>query len=445
MNLKTMIILTAAFTGIPIAAAPPATVPATQSAESKAEQWFHDGSDALFKGNYPKAIELLEKASEWDNTKTSFRVHLARAYRYSGREKDAAALLEGVLKTTPDHVEAGQLLGELLAQQENWKRLVEVLEPLLKYRHDYSTYHMLADAKYNLDDIKTARRLYEEAIKLNPSSAADHYALGNIYLAGNFFALAADSYQSSVSLGMQSPVLHYKLASAYFNLRNYFGAVSVVSVKAGKPGTISGDWYLIEPVPGEEGRFRCAPANSAIYQVARAIADGIGERPDIRFLMANIHLNAGRYAQAYERFKEIEPTIPKEDKSLFYFYDAQAAFGVGDYEQYLNLLQQAIKLDPAAYGAMLVDAYIKVADQYNQAGKLDQYINYLNLAVQQSPQTASLHLQLGNAYQEAQKYPQAVIQWKMVLDLEPEHPKRLDLLNTISKFSKATTQPATKA
>src|SRR5947209_16898196 len=147
------IILTAATTvrAAPLATAP-SPAPATQPAVSKAEQLFKDGTDALFQGDYAKAIDLLEKAAAEDKTKTSYRVHLARAYRYGGKEKEAERILDGVLKTTPDHVEAGQLLGDIYARQENWKRVVEVIEPLLKYRHDYHTYHLLAEAKYNLDD-----------------------------------------------------------------------------------------------------------------------------------------------------------------------------------------------------------------------------------------------------------------------------------------------------
>lgn len=420
----------------------PASAPSTQ-AQSRAEQFFHDGTDALFQGNYPKAIDLLQKAVAEDKSKTSYRVHLARAYRYAGQEDKAASILEEVLKITPDHVEAGQLLGDIYARQENWKRVVESIEPLLKYRHDYAIYHLLGEAKYNLDDYAAARGYLEEAIKLNPKSAMDHYDLGNIYLAGNFFALAAGAYQQALALGLDTPVLHYKLGTAYFNLRNYFGPVAEVAVKAGKAGTISGDWYLIEPVPGDPGRFRAAPANSAAYQVAKAIQDGIGDRPDIRFLTANIYLNAGRYAQALAMFKEIEPKIPKDDKPLFYFYYSQAAFGTGDYDQHLALLKKAIELDKTAYGPTLVDAYVKVADQYNQAGRLDLYIKYLGLAVAESPQNASLHLQLGNAYEESQQFAQASTQWKMVLDLEPEHPKRLELLNQIAKYAKAPVGPTT--
>ncbi len=415
----------------------PTTAPTTQSV-AHAEDLFKQGTDALFQSNYQKAIDLLQKAIAEDKTKTSYRVHLARAYRYSGKEAEATQILEEVLKITPDHVEAGQLLGDIYAKQENWKRVVESIEPLLKYRHDYAIYHLLAEAKYNLDDYDSARGYFEEAIKLNPKSAADHYELANIYLAGNFFALAAEAYQHALSLGLDTPVLHYKLGTAYFNLRNYFGPISVVSVKAGKPATISGDWYLIEPVPGDPQRFRAAPSASAIYQVAKATADGIGDRSDIRFLTANIYLNAGRYPQALAMFKEIEPKMPNEDKPLFYFYYSQAAFGTNDYTQHLALLKKAIELDKPTYGPTLVDAYVKVADQYNQAGQLDQYIKYLGLAVSESPQNASLHLQLGNAYEEAQKYADASTQWKMVLDLEPEHPKRLELLNQIAKYSKAS-------
>ena len=411
---------------------------------SDAEKQFKDGREALFQGNFGLAIKLLKKAVDEDKTKTSYRLHLARAYYYAGNEKEAEKLLADILKETADHVEAGQLLGEIYAKQKNWQQVVDVLEPLLKYRHDYPTYHLLAEAKYNLNDYEKARKYFEEAIKQNPKSGSDHYQLGNIYLAGNFFALAAESYQSALRLGVDVPVLHYKLGSAYFNLRNYFGKISLVTVKAGKAGTISDDWYLIEPVPGKKDVFRAAPSASAVYQVAKAVADGIGDSPDIQFLFANIYLNARRYKQAYEMFQKIEQTITEQEKALFYYYYAQSAFGVQKFDEYLNLLQKAIELDKATYQSALVDAYIKVADRYNQAGRLDEYIRYLAMAVQESPETASLHLKLGSAYEDAQQYANALEQWQMVLDLEPDHPKRMELLNLIGKYRRATSDESNR-
>ena len=435
MRTFTMIVLTMAVLASTLPAGPTTRPAETPKKLSKAEQLFQDGREALLTGAYAKAIDLLTQAVKEDATKTSYRLNLARALRYSGKAPEAEAHLVAVLKARPDHVEAGQLLAEVYAGQKKWKEVITMLEPLLKYRHDYTTYHLLAEAAYALNDDKKARRYFEEAVKFNPDSAADHQQLGNIYLAGNFYALAAESYQKALSLGMESPVLHYKLGSAYFNLRNYFGRVSTLSVKTGKPGTISGQWYLIEPVPGSKDVYRVAPSNSAIYQIARAVADGLKETPDIRFLKANIYLDARRYRQAYEMFGKIAGQVPEQDKALFHYYYAESAFGIGKYDEYLSHLDEAIKLNKAAYEPTRVEAYMKVAEQYNQAGQLGRYILYLGKAVAVSPQTAGLHLKLGNAYEEARRFPEAVVQWRMVLDLETDHPHRMKLRNLIARYA----------
>jgi tetratricopeptide (TPR) repeat protein len=431
-SLLTVICLTV-FLSVSPAAEPAPEAPPGGAPEKDAETLFNEGRDALFRGETERAIELLGQAVALDNTKTSYKLHLARAHRYAGKEDQAASILEQILQAAPDHVEAGQTLAEIYTQANRWEEVVRVLEPLLKYRHDYPTYHMLAEAEYNLGQAETARKHYEEAIKLNPQSASDQYQLANIYLAANFFALAADSYQNALRLGLESPVLHYKLGSAYFNLRNYFGRITEQTIKSGQPGTISDRWYLIEPVPGRPDVFRCAPESSAIYQIAKAVADGIEQRADIQILRATIYLNSQRYGPAYDMFTEIAPTVPQEDKALFHYYHAQAAFGTGRYDEYLELLGKAIELDPEAYRSTLVDAYLRVAERHNQAGQLDEYIRYLAMAVGETPQTASLHLKLGDAYEEAQNYPAAITEWRMVLDLEPDHPQRLKLLNLIEK------------
>ncbi|MBK8096182.1 MAG: tetratricopeptide repeat protein [Planctomycetes bacterium] len=412
---------------------------AAPAQEPTGDDLFQQGRDALFLGNYPSAIDLLQKAvrTDADGTKTAWRLYLAKAYRYAGQDTEAEPLLRHILTVSPDHVEAGQALAEIFAGRKEWQAILTVLEPLLKYRHDYPTYHLLAEAAYNLDKTPQARRYYQQAVALNPKSPVDHYQLGNLYLQENSFALAADAYGSALALGLDSPVLHYKLASAYFNLRNYFGHIEQTEVKAGKAGTIHRDRFLIEPVPGRADTFLTAPVASAIWQVAKAIDGGLDDRPDIHVLRANIYLNAQRFDQAHALFVAIEPKVPEADQALFYFYFAQAAFGLGAFDDYLRLLGEAIRRDPAAYRASLVVAYQKVADHYNQTGKLDEYIDYLGRAVAESPRTAALHLKLGNAFQEVRKYAQAVVQWRMVLDLEPDHPQRTELLNLIERWSGA--------
>lgn len=150
-------------------------------------------------------------------------------------------------------------------------------------------------------------------------------------------------------------------------------------------------------------------------------------------LCANIYLSAGRFARANELFAELAPAVEEGSQALFHYYFAQTAFGLGDYERYLAILQEAIRRDPVAYESALVLAYVRVAEQHDRAGELGQYIEFLQKAVALSPQTASLHHRLGDALAEAERHTEAVVQWRMVLDLEPEHPQRTELLSAIER------------
>ena len=106
MNRMTKYMLLAAIAcGTPAAFAAPATLPATtRPAISKGDQLFSDGKDALFRRDFPKAIELLRKAAAEDKTKTSYRVHLARALQYANQGKEAVADARTYLRDTRERI-----------------------------------------------------------------------------------------------------------------------------------------------------------------------------------------------------------------------------------------------------------------------------------------------------------------------------------------------------
>jgi tetratricopeptide (TPR) repeat protein len=406
---------------------------ATSSADDKAKQaesLFDAGRKLYFQGDYKAAAEKLAAAVAADATKTSYKLLLAKAYRQSDQADKAATTLEEILKTNADHVEAGIELAELLSPQKQPDRVIAVLEPLLKYKHDYPLYHLLAEAHYQKEQLPQARQYFEEAIKLNPQSAQDHYQLGNIYLAQKRFAKAAAVYETAGRLGFTSAAYHFKLASVYYNLHRYLGNVGTTEVRGGEPGQIKNDRYLIDAVPGQKETFYVATPQSAIFQVARAQALGI-EIFEIRFLEANIWLSAKRFDKADRIYKELESKVKPADAGLFWFYWAQATLGRHDYENYLGRLQKAIVTEPATYKPMLAEAFVTVANRYHQEGDGKHYLEYLAKAVSENPLSARLHLTLGDAYWLENERSQATEQYKLVLELEPDHPDRVRLLNRI--------------
>lgn len=417
----------------------------SRPSDERADDLLRQGRDAMFRRDWTKAVELLRQAVDLAPQKTSYKLSLALAHRYGGDAEGAKGLLRQILETTPDHVEGGLQLAEILSQEGKHRDVVDVLTPLLAYRHDYMIFHLRARAAFALGDQKTARRDFEEAIRLNPRQAADHYQLANIYLAGNLFAMAAEAFTRALDLGFESKLLHYKLATACFNLRNYFGEIRVVVVKEGVAGKIDAGVYLIEAVPGQKDTFRAAPSGSAIFHLAKALEGGLERTPDVSFLEANIYLSASRYSRAHDMFKGIETTVAESERPLLYWYWAQSAFGIGQFDEYLRLLHKAIELDAKAYQPSLLDAYVRVADQKNESGDLEGYIKYLKLAIDHTPTSGTLHLKIGNAYEEAQLFADAVIHWRMVLDLDSEHPQRIELRNRIARHRSSGVEPPGKS
>ena len=403
---------------------------AASQEKPKAEDLFEAGRKLFFQGDYKAAIEKLASAAAADPAKTSYKLLLSKAHRLAGSMDKAMAVLEEILKSSPDHVEAGTELAELLSPQKQPDRVIAVLEPLLKYKHDYPLYHLLGEAHYQKEQLDKARNYFEEAIKLNGQSARDHYQLGNIYLAQKRFAKAAGVYERAGQLGLSTGAYHFKLASVYYNLHRYLGNVTTAEVRGGQPGQIKNKLLLIDRVPGGKDVFYVAHPQSAIYQVTRAQELGI-DVFEIRLLEANVWLSAKRFEKAERIYARLEKEVKSADAGLFWFYWAQTALGLGQLDNYLARMEKAIVADAGVYKPMLADAYVTIATRYQQQGDTAKYIENLAKAVTENPLSARLHLTLADAYWLDNRRDKAIEQYKLVLELEPDHVARVRLLNRI--------------
>ncbi|MEQ8785819.1 MAG: tetratricopeptide repeat protein [Pirellulaceae bacterium] len=415
----------------PKAAAKEAAPVAVSDVEAKqAEELFQDGRKLFFQGKYAEAVKKLREAADRNPAKATYKLLLAKAHRYAKQDAEAVKVFEEILKTNPDHVEAGIELAELLSPTKEPDRVIAVLEPLLKYKHDYPLYHLLAESYYHKEEFDQSRKYFEEAVKLNPRSAQDHYQLGNIYLSQKRFAKAAEAYETAGGLGQTGGAYHFKLASVYFNLRNFMGHVTTAEVIGGKPGELKDDLYLIDAEPGRQDVFHVAGKRSALYQAVKAQQLGV-DIFDLHFLEANVWLSARRYAQADAIYKSLEEKVGKEEAGLFWFYWAQTALGLEDYDNYLARLDKAIEAEPDVYAGTKADALVVIANRYQQEGKSEEYTKYLAMAVDANPLSAQLHLLLGDAHWLASQHEPAIQQYQLVLELEPDHPQRVRLLNRI--------------
>ncbi len=152
---------------------------------------------------------------------------------------------------------------------------------------------------------------------------------------------------------------------------------------------------------------------------------------EIRFLEANIWLSAKRFDKADRIYKELESKVKPADAGLFWFYWAQAALGRHDYENYLGRLQKAIVTEPGTYKPMLAEAFVTVANRYHQEGERQ---STSSISPRRSARTRSPRgciSRLATPTGSKTSATTRIEQYKLVLELEPDHPDRVRLLNRI--------------
>ena len=418
-------------------------------ADSAEAQRLHDkGRRLYFQGRFEEAIEVLQDAVATDPRRSAYRLLLARALRRAGHDDRAAEMLGVILEADPTHVEAGLELASLLDPEAEPDRVIAVLEPLVPYKTDFPLYAMLgaawsqraavADEPAELQKAQQkARDYFENAVELNPRSAESQLQLGNIYLAESRHARAAEAYEKAGELGIDSAAYHFRLATVYYNLRNYLGPIERIEVIGGAVGQITPHpLLLIDPVPGEKHSFYAVGPRSAIFRAARAAELGI-DMPELTLLKANIWLNARRFEKADAAYRELEPVVQPDDEALMWYYWAQAALGLDDLDAYLERLEKAIALEPEVYEPTRADAYVTVANRHHQRGEQEKYLEYLGKAVETNPLSVSLQLTYGDALYQAGRTAEAIRTYHLVLELDAEHPQRVELLNRIRRHEAA--------
>jgi tetratricopeptide (TPR) repeat protein len=402
---------------------------------AEAESVHASGLAALDRGDLSVAVELLEEAVAAAPGQVVYRVALARAYEASELFEKAEAVLRGVLRDHPGHDAAIVALARCHVRRAAYDEAGKLLEPLARQSDAFEVHRLMGEVLRHQGRLEDARRHVLRALAKDETRPGDHRMLGDIYLAQERYALAVDAYRRAVGLGLGSAAVHHRLAIAYHRLGNHLGVLRTETVANGEPDTLCEQGYLIDRVPGEPGRFRVSPPDSALYHARRALDLGADE-PDLHMLLGDVWLASGWCDRAVAEYRGVAALVAPEQRASFHDRFAQALLGAGDPEGYLAHLRRAVELDPERHAAELCQAYVKVADYHNQGGSLAKYVAYLKIAVQQCPAASDLHYRLGNGLWEMDRRAEAARHWHITLELRPDHPDRQRMLGLIKAASR---------
>lgn len=298
----------------------------------------------------------------------------AVAQHQAGRIDEAIRLYRQVVRASPGHAAAHNLLGIACHQRGDTAQAVESMRRALALKPD------LPGASYNLGTMLQALRRYDEAIEqyrkalaLDPGDAEAHNNLGSALNAVDRHADAAAHFEKAAALRPD-------FAEAHANLGNALRALERYDVAAAR------------------------------YQ--RAIA--------LRPQFVEAYLGLGRSLEALgqnERAADVYTGLAKLRPD-----DAEAHMGLGNALTALGRAEEAV----ASYRRALAlradwpELHFNLGNAFEALRRHEDAIRHFRHAVALRPDYADAHVNLGNPLQLLNRYEEAIEHYRKALALKPE-------------------------
>ena len=272
--------------------------------KAHAAEAFRQGQ-ALFQGEFNRAIELLGKAVAADKTKTSYRLNLARAIAMPARTTRRRPTWKRCSRRRPITSRPGQALGDCTRGQALERRgprartALEVSPRLSHLSHAGRGPLQPRRPRKGPHDLRRGD-------ELNPASASDHYQLGTSTWPAISSPWRRKPTKTPCGWAWTAPCCAISWARPFSICGNYFGNISSSRSRSGARARSTAPGTLSRPCPAAKTSF-AAPRR--LGDLPDRPGPGRRHRGPARHprFEASIYLNARRYGQAYEMFTKIGP------------------------------------------------------------------------------------------------------------------------------------------
>lgn len=140
----------------------------------------------------------------------------ANALAAQGQVDSAKAILEEVLRRTPNHPEAWFRLGQIHAQRGDFKPAAQAFKRVISLApHVEDGYVHLGNTYLRHDRHNQALQTYREGLRNNPNSALLHFNTGIALKQGGDLAQAIESFRTAISFRPEYAQAYFSLGNAY--------------------------------------------------------------------------------------------------------------------------------------------------------------------------------------------------------------------------------------
>lgn len=173
------------------------------------DQWLHEAGDLFARGRFPEAAQrFTDVITRRPDTADAYR-YLAFVQWEAGRPADAIATLERALARGITQRDVRVKLGLYLAQTGAAPRAIAVLESMS--RDDSEVLNALGIAYGQAGRADDARRTFEHALVIDPTSGLAHQNLATLHLQARNLPAAETELRLALSIDASLPGAHTAL------------------------------------------------------------------------------------------------------------------------------------------------------------------------------------------------------------------------------------------
>ena len=359
--------------------------------------------DAIANGNTEDArlaIEEYKSALNADPNSPQLNDGLSDLYFRTGHIHEAEATARGLLKTSPDDIEAHKLLGRLYLRQLS----------------DASNAVSSASPSGNVLDQAIAE--FERIIQLQPKSVEDRMVLGQLYTVKHDPKKAEEEFKTAQAIEPDSEEVVLNLARLY-----------------AESGDVAHSVKVIEAVPVADRSPKMEVALGAAYDQLKQTKDAIAayqraadmDPEDAHTLdaLGQALLADNQLDEALKQFKLLAEADPEDTEALIHIAEIQRR--QGKYEDALVTIRKARKQDPNSLEAgfnegLLLDQLGRFDEATQTFEKMVDLTSHANGAYTNEEKTnRGFFLErLGAIYHEQNKTDQAIATYQKMVDMGGE-------------------------
>ena len=389
-----------------------ATMPLAMVAQSNqdATYLFSRGMEEYNAGNYASALEWFDKTTQKDPSN-------GYAYMYSAILRDAddqhgVALtainkaINVISKKDKTYLAAAYAIrGNIYAEMEDTITALKDYELALKVDPtNTSIYKSRAQIYYEQDKYALSDADYNKMIELEPGDVIGYVGLGRNAIAQKQWKVAQQHLDYLVKLSPEYSSGYSFRAEALLGQGMYSEAIDDII----KALSINGDrkaHYLM--ITMDKSAFNTLKAKLQIQ------ANKNQNEADWYYYLGQINERANRYKDAittYYRGNE------RDASSIFLERIANCYFDLGDYDQALSVVDNAINMNNEDYDLVMLKGNI-----YNEMGDYAKAISQLDYYIEKNPEEFFGYYRRGWFKDEANDAAGAIDDYSMAIVLEPKY------------------------